>query len=205
MADLPIALDASLAGRLQGALDADGKILRALEALGPVADRDVTLLDGHDGDLRSTQLRALGARVRPAPRTEDDGWDAPPGSADSVIGLWSALRGAIPDEVDRAAALARPGGRLLAVHDYGRDDVARLTGEPPEPLDWSRRDGPFLGAGFRIRVVHCFWTFEDLEATRSFLEDAFGSTGRDVGATLQRPRLSYNVAVYHRTIGEPAA
>ena len=205
MADLPIALDASLAGRLQGALDPDGKIVRALEALGPLADRDVILLDGTDGDLRSTQLRALGARVRPAPRTGDDGWDAPSTSADTVVGLWSALRGAIPSEVDRASSLARPGGRLLAVHDYGRDDVARLLGDPAEPLDWSRRDGPFLGAGFRIRVVHCFWSFADLEATRSFLEDAFGSAGREVGATLQRPRLSYNIAVYHRTIGEPAA
>lgn len=205
MADLPIALDASLAGRLRGALDPEGKILRALEALGPVADRDVVLLDGTDGDLRSTQLRDLGARVRPAPRTESDGWDAPTGAADTVVALWSALRGAVPAEVDRAAALAHPGGRLLAVHDYGRDDVARLLGDPPEPLDWSRRDGPFLGAGFRIRVVHCFWMFTDLEAARSFIEDAFGSVGREVGATLQRPRLSYNIAVYHRTIGEPAA
>jgi len=205
VADLPLALDAPLAERLQGALDVDGKLLRALDALGPVADRDVVLLDGSDGDLRSAQLRALGARVHPAPRTADGGWDAPAAAADCVIGLWSALRGAVPDEVDRAAALCRPGGRLLAAHDYGRDDVARLLGEPTEPLAWSRRDGPFLGAGFRIRVVHCFWTFDDLEATRSFLEDAFGSTGQEVGATLQRPRLSYNVAVYHRTIGEAAA
>src|SRR5688500_7289158 len=74
VADLPIALDPSLAGRLLGALDADGKIPRALDALGPVADRDVILLDGTDGDLRSTQLRGLGARVRPASRTEGDGW-----------------------------------------------------------------------------------------------------------------------------------
>ena len=205
MADLPLALDTSLAGRLQGALDPDGKIPRALDALGPVADRDVVLLDGSDGDLRSTQLGALGARVRAAPRTADGRWDAPAGSADCVIAMWSALRGAIPDEVDRAAAIARHGGRLLVVQDYGRDDVARLLGDPPEPLAWSRRDGPFLGSGFRIRVVHCFWTFDDLDATRAFLDDAFGPAGRELGATLQRPRLSYNIAVYHRTIGEIAA
>jgi hypothetical protein len=85
------------------------------------------------------------------------------------------------------------------VHDYGRDDVSRLLGDRPEYGAWSRRDGPFLMAGFRLRVVHCFWTFETLDDTRDFLASAFASAGEEVGAGLRRPRLSYNVAVYHRT------
>jgi hypothetical protein len=35
--------------------------------------------------------------------------------------------------------------------------------------------------------------------------DAFGDAGRSVAATLRRPRLSYNLAIYHRTVGEDAA
>ncbi len=85
------------------------------------------------------------------------------------------------------------------IHDYGRDDVSRLIGPRPEYGDWSRRDGPFLGNGFKIRVVHSWWTFDSLEEARAFLTDAFGAAGEALGAELHPPRLSYNVAVYHRT------
>ena len=77
----------------------------------------------------------------------------------------------------------------------------------PEYATWGRRDGPFLRGGFKIRVIHCWWTFPDLDEMRSFLEDAFGAAGSALAATLRRPRLSYNVAIYHRTRGgesEPA-
>ena len=88
------------------------------------------------------------------------------------------------------------------VHDYGRDDVATIRGDLPDHGLWSRRDGPFLAGGFKVRVVHCWWTFESIEAARAFLADGFGDAGRDFGGRLDRPRLSYNVAVYHRTFGE---
>ena len=66
-----------------------------------------------------------------------------------------------------AARVLRPGGRLLVLHDYGRDDVSRLRGDLPDYGLLSRRDGPFLRGGFKVRVVHCFWTFESIdEATR---------------------------------------
>ena len=107
-----------------------------------------------------------------------------------------------PAELAAADHLLRPEGRLLVVHDYGRDDVSRLRGDLPEYRLWSRRDGPFLSAGFRIRVIHCFWTFADLDAATAFLAAAFPSTGEAVAAELKRPRLTYNVAVYHRTRGE---
>ena len=87
------------------------------------------------------------------------------------------------------------------MHDYGRDDVSRLFGPRPEYGEWSRRDGPFLGNGFKVRVVHSWWTFDSLEETRAFLVDGVRRGGRGVGAELTRPRLSYNVAVYHRSVG----
>jgi hypothetical protein len=86
------------------------------------------------------------------------------------------------------------------VHDYGRDDVSRLfPPDRPEYGPWSHRFGPFLKGGFRVRVLHCFWEFADLDAASSFLAEAFGDAGAAVAATLKRPRLSYNVAVYHRS------
>jgi hypothetical protein len=53
--------------------------------------------------------------------------------------------------------------------------------------------------------VHCWWTFESIDEAQGFLRDAFGDAGRAVGETLRRPRLSYNVAVYHRSRGNGSA
>ena len=123
------------------------------------------------------------------------------GSADVVVGLWSTFRGVDQAEVAEVDRVLRPGGRHLAVHDYGRDDVSRLhvESERPEYGAWSQRAGPFLSGGFKVRVVHCFWEFESLEATTRFLSAAFGAAGAAVAASLKRPRLSWNVAVYHRS------
>lgn len=201
MADLPLNLDRPLAERLARALDVEGKIPRALDALGPLGGRDVVLVDGAGG-IRAGQVAALGGRVTTVDADGDPAFDAPDGSADAMVACWSAFRAASAEDLGHAARILRPGGRLLVVHDYGRDDVARLRGEQPEYGPWSRRGGPFLGQGFKVRVVHCFWTFGSLEDARAFLVDAFGDDGVAVGATLQRPRLSYNIAIYHRTFGD---
>ncbi len=196
MADLPIELDAARASRLARALDVEGKIPRALESLGPVAGRDVLLLDGPADGIRARQLGDLGARVAVGGLG-----DAATDSADVVVSCWGAFCGVEPAEVTAAERVLRPDGRLLVVHDYGRDDVSRLRGDRPEYGAWSRRDGPFLRDGFKIRVLHCFWTFDSVEDGRSFLTDAFGADGEAVGAGMTRQRITYNVAVYHRTFG----
>lgn len=201
MADLPIDLAGELSAQLARVLDVEGKIPRALEALGPVSGRDVIVVDGAGG-MRARQLTDLGAaRVTLVDLAEPVSFGVPDDSADVVVALWSAFRGPPPSEIAEAARVLHPGGRLLVVHDYGRDDVAELRGPLPEHGPWSRRDGPFLADGFKIRVVHCWWTFESMDETRAFLESAFGKVGRSVGARLIRPRLSYNVALYHRSFG----
>ena len=204
MADLPVDLGSGLAEQLTRVLDVEGKILRAVEALGPVGGRDVVVVDGSTG-VRARQLTDLGARVTTVASTDDASFALPDASADVVVAYWSAFRDRLDQEVARAARVLRPGGRLLVVHDYGRDDVAELRGDLPEHGLWSRRDGPFLRSGFKIRVVHCWWTFTSLEETKAFLGAAFGEAGRAMGERLTRPRLSYNVAIYHRTLGKELA
>jgi hypothetical protein len=204
VADLPIDLAPGLSERLTRVLDVEGKIPRALEVLGPVGGRDVVLVDGAGG-IRARQLTDLGARVTLVESSGPAPFDAPDHSADVLVAYWSAFRGDAPEQIAHAERLLRPGGRLLVIHDYGRDDIAGLRGDLPEYGPWSRRDGPFLGHGFKVRVVHCWWTFESLEAARAFLDEGFDGAGRELGARLTRPRLSYNVALYHRTVGTAPA
>jgi SAM-dependent methyltransferase len=202
VADLPFALDPALATRLTAALDREAKIVRVLDELGPLRDRDVALVDG--GAVREAQLAARGARVTPVARAPHLAVESE--SADAVVSLWSSFRGVDTAELAEAERILRPGGRLLAVHDYGRDEVSRLRNPGlPEYGLWSRRDGPFLTAGWKIRVVHAWWTFETLDDAQAFLRDAFGADGAALAATLRRPRLSYNVAIYHRFREVPAA
>ena len=205
MSQLPVELPPALAARLRSAFDPEAKVARALDALGPVAGHDVVVIDGEGSPVTET-IVSLGARVLPATLTDPLRLPAPDASADVVVGLWSAFRGpsgADQAEVDR---VLRPGGRQLVVHDYGRDDVSRLL-EPnrPEYGPWSQRTGPFLRGGFRIRVLHCWWAFDSLDDAREFLVAAFRERGSEVTATLRRPRMAYNVAVYHRSRAEADA
>ena len=198
VSDLPLPLPPDSASILRLALDQERKIERALDSLGPIAGRDVLVLGGGEDEL--ARYEAMGARllsIEPA----GPPWPAADASADAVVSVWSAFRGADPAEIAEADRVLRPEGRLLVVHDYGRDDVSRLRGDLPEHGDWSHRDGPFLARGFRIRVIHAFWTFPSIDAAAAFLGEAFEARGREVGNGLKRPRLTHNVAIYHRSRG----
>ena len=202
MADLPFDLPDPLAQRLRMAADTEGKIVRALDALGPLSGRDVALVDVPDGPMRE-RLLATGLSPRDVTVRQPLRLELPDASVDAVVVLWDGFEGVNRADLDEADRVLRPGGRLLVVHDYGRDDVSALAdGAGPQYREWSHRGGPFLrGGGFRIRVLHCFWTFPAIEDAQAFLGEAFGSRGLAVGSAMKRPRLSWNVAVYHRWRG----
>ena len=200
VSDLPIALPLGPAVVLASALDREHKLERALDALGPLKDRDVLFVGAGPGEI--ARWTAAGARVTNVETPLGDAARSVPGeSVDAIVTAWSGFRGVDPADLATADRILRPGGRLLVIHDYGRDDISRLRGDLPEYSAWSRRDGPFLSNGFRVRVVHCFWTFDSIEIARRLLADAFGPVGVEFGAALRRPRLSWNVALYHRTRG----
>jgi SAM-dependent methyltransferase len=208
VADLPFQLPAPLAERLAAVADVEGKIPRALESLGPLAGRDVLLVDVPEGVLLR-RLHEAGIHPDRAALSTPLRIERPDASFDALVTLWTGFRGIDAADLAEADRVLRPGGRLLVVHDYGRDDVSALRAPgAPEYDTWSRREGPFLrGGGFRLRVVHCFWTFESLDAARAFLGEAFGATGEALADRMKRPRLSWNVAVYHRLRGgvDPSA
>ena len=200
MPDLPLTLPGDYAAQLGRALDREGKIARGIDALGSVGGADAALIDAEGGVLAG-RLADAGARLVHVALATPFRTDLADASVDVLVSPWAAFRGPDPDEIAEADRILRADGRLLVIHDYGRDDVSRLRGDLPEYGVWTRRDGPFLTGGFKIRVLHCWWTWDELDEAREFLEGAFGAAGAELGAELKRPRISYNVAIYHRPAG----
>jgi hypothetical protein len=218
VADLPFEpADAGSTQRLLRAVDAEGKIPRALEAHGSFAGLDVVLVGASperarwltEAGARLTVVsepaaaRAAGPAAEPgaesaAEQAAEPAWPSD-ASADIVVSFWAALDG--PDRAEQLAQaqrLLRLEGRLMIVLDYGRDDLDVVRG--PERtaslVAWSRRDGWFLSRGFRIRVIHTFWRFETIEEGGELLRAAFGPAAEPAIGRLRRPRLAHNVAVY---------
>jgi hypothetical protein len=212
MPDLSVAFDTpEMEEAFLGVADIEGKLIAALEDLGPVAGRDVILLDAGRGFLEG-RLADIGARVSavPFPDPQDEAGalarmaEIPTSRADAVVVPWSEL--AVPGSrfIAEAQQLLRPRGRLLLVHDYGRDDVWGLWPERRDrAVAWSQRRGPFLGDEFRVRVIHCWWTFNSPEQARELLSAGFGQTGIELADRMKRLRLEYQVAVYHRSAPGP--
>ena len=192
-------------------MDADARIPAALQALGPVADRDVCVLDGADGRLAG-QLLSLGGWIRVVPDASPASLAAiPDDRADVLVSGWSGFQPGSPDweeQLTVARRVLRPDGRLLVVHDYGRDEVTSPFSDPgraAERVSWSRPNGPFLGAGFRVRVLHCWWQWDTLAEATELLTNGFGDAGATVAAGMRRPRLAWKVAVYHLAMDMPEA
>jgi hypothetical protein len=230
VADLPFPAGGALSRRLEAYVDVEGKLPRTLEALGPIAGREVMVLEA-DGPWRVRQLVAAGGRVvAVAPRSRvaslrellaDEvasgaltiaagsavATGRPAASADVVVSFWSAFRGGSDAEVREAERVLRPGGRLLVVHEYARDDLSRLwpAERAGELMAWSRRDGWFLRHGFKMRVIHAFWTFPDMATLRGVAAEVSDADAAALLADVRRPRLSWKLVVYHRGRVEESA
>src|SRR4029453_14652930 len=86
VSDLPFTLEAPLVPRLRAAADVEGKLVRALEALGPLAGREVGFVDLPDGVLRD-RFDAAGIAGTRLPLSTPLELDVPDESLDAVVPL----------------------------------------------------------------------------------------------------------------------
>src|SRR5215211_446670 len=86
VSDLPVALPSRLEAIFVAAFDRAGKLVAAIDALGPVADRDVLLVGASGGPIVD-RIATTGARLTSSAVTDPLRLDAPDASADVVLGL----------------------------------------------------------------------------------------------------------------------
>ena len=216
--------DAALHARLGEAIDPDRKVLAALERITPLSGRriaDVGTGIGHypmllarrtgrtygiesDPKLLAVARERASASHQPNIRIVEGAPTALPLRDATVdIVLTSAID---PDDeslaaVEEALRVLRPGGRLIAVGFYGRDDVSGLL--EPEVVAHvreatQRRSGWWLRQGFKIKVVHARIDVGDPETAHELLPRLYGDRGRAFLMAPHRSSLRLNLGLYHR-------
>ncbi|MEJ7803811.1 MAG: class I SAM-dependent methyltransferase [Candidatus Limnocylindria bacterium] len=109
--------------------------------------------------------------------------------------------------VAEAQRVLRPGGRLIVIGHYGRDDVAALL--EPEVVEHvmeatQRRTGWWLRNGFKIKVVHARLDLVDAATAHDLLPRLYGDRGRAYLMSARRSSLRLNLGLFHLAT-EPAA
>lgn len=216
--------DAELHARLGAAIDPDRKVLQALERIAPISGRriaDVGTGIGHypmllarrtgrtygvesDPELLAEARRRAAGSGQPNIRIVEGDFPALP-LRDATVDLVLTSRiepddGALPS-IREAMRVLRPGGRLVVIGYYGRDDVADLL--EPEVVAHAReatqrRSGWWLRNGFKIKVVHARLDVGDPETAHELLPRLYGDRGRAFLMRPHRPSLRLNLGLYHR-------
>ena len=194
----------ALADRLAGVMDIEGKIPRALDALGPLAGRDVAVLDvPGTGWLGAPARRRRGPARRGARPTPLAGSTSP----DALAGRRGRALDGVPRRRRRrtsprwTASCGPAGGSSWStttvattcprLRDPTRPSTAPGAGATARSCATAGSGSASSTASGRSRR----WT------RRARLLAGFGERGAAVAARLKRPRLSWNVAVYHRWQG----
>lgn len=215
--------DPDLYARLGEIFDPDRKVLAALDRIVPLSGKriaDVGTGIGHypmllarrtgrtygiesNRQLLTMARSRAAASHQPNIRIVEGGAERLPlrdGAVDIV------LSGLIePDDrwqpaISEALRILRPGGRLVVIGYYGRDDLASLL--EPEVVDHARRatqrrSGWWLRHGFKIKVVHSRIDIGDPAAAAELLPRLYGDRGR---AFLMSPHpsvLRLRLGLYH--------
>jgi SAM-dependent methyltransferase len=216
--------DARLHARLGEVIDPERRVLAGIERIVPISGRriaDVGTGIGHypillarrtgrtygvesEAELLVEARRRASEAHQPNIRiVEGDPERLPLRDAAVDIVLTSRID---PDDrslpaVEEALRVLRPGGRLIAIGYYGRDDVSALL--EPEVVRHvveatQRRTGWWLRNGFKIKVVHARLDLGDEEAAHELLPRLYGDRGR---AFLMGPHptsLRLNLGLFHR-------
>jgi SAM-dependent methyltransferase len=122
------------------------------------------------------------------------------GAVDVVLhGLIEAEDAWLP-AIGEALRVIRPGGRLVVLGYYGRDDVAPLL--EPEVVAQARqatqrRTGWWLRHGFKIKVVHAKLDLRDAEVAHAVLPRLYGDRARAFLMTAHPPMPELKLGLYH--------
>lgn len=216
--------DSALHERLGAAIDPERKVLAALERILPIGGKriaDVGTGIGHypmllarrtgrtygiesDPELLATARRRATASHQPNIRiVEGDATSLPLRDRTIDIVLTSRIS---PDDgsaamIAESMRVLRPGGRLIVIGYYGRDDVSALL--EPEVVAHAReatqrRTGWWLKNGFKIKVVHARIDLGDDATAHELLPRLYGDRGSAYLMGPRRSSLRLNLGLYHR-------
>ena len=216
--------DPGLHERLGAAIDPERRILAGLERIMPIGGKrlaDVGTGIGHypmllarrtgrtygiesDPELLAEARRRVSASHQSNLRiVEGAATQLPLRDATVDIVLTSQID---PDDaslpaIEEALRVLRPGGRLVVIGYYGRDDVASLL--EPEVVAHAReatqrRTGWWLRNGFKIKVVHARLDLGDPATAHELLPRLYGDRGAAFLMGPHRPSLRLNLGLYHR-------
>lgn len=215
--------DPALYHRLGEMIDPGRKVLAALERIVPLSGKriaDVGTGIGHypmllarrmgrtygiesDPALLDVARRRAGAAHQPNIRMVEGEPTALPlrdGAVDIVLhGLIEAEEASAP-AIAEALRVLRPGGRLVVIGYYGRDDVGPLL--EPEVVAHARqatqrRIGWWLRHGFKIKVVHARLDLRDADAAHEILPRLYGDRARAYLMTAHPPMPELKLGLYH--------
>jgi ubiquinone/menaquinone biosynthesis C-methylase UbiE len=216
--------DRELLIRLGEVIDPDRKVLEALERISPLSGKriaDVGTGIAHypmllarrtgrtygieaDVELLSVARERADAAHQPNIRIVAGEPEQLP-LRDEVVDI--VLSGTIePDDaslpaIAEALRVLRPGGHLIVLGYYGRDDLASLL--EPEVVAHAleatqRRTGWWLRNGFKIKVVHSHLDLGDDKAAHELLPLLYGDRGQAFLMAPHRNRLRLKIGLYHR-------
>lgn len=216
-------LDPALHARLGEIIDPDRKVLAALERIVPLAGKRIAdvgtgighypmLLARHTGRtygiesdpaLLDIARQRASAAHQPNLRIVEGGPEALPLHDEAVdvvlCGLIEADDASLPAIAEMLRVL-RPGGRLVVIGYYGRDQVASLL--EPEVVAHAleatqRRSGWWLRHGFKIKVVHSRLDVSDPATALELLPRLYGDRGRAFLMAPHPASLTLKLGLYH--------
>ena len=210
--------------RLGEIVDPEGKVLAGIERIVPLAGKRIAdvgtgighypiLLARHTGRtygieadraLRDEAARRARAAHQPNLRIIEGSPDRLPLRDAAVDVVLSAQiepdDGSLP-RVAEALRVLRPGGHLIGISNYGRDEASRLL--EPELVERfvaasHQRTGWWARNGFRIKVIHTRIDLSDEATAHQLLPRLYGDRAFAFLMGPHRPSLELKLALYHR-------
>jgi SAM-dependent methyltransferase len=220
--------DPALLARLGEVFDPERRVLAALERIVPISGKriaDVGTGIGHypmllarrtgrtygieaEPELLRVARERTGALHQPNIRIVEGGGDRLPlrdGAVDIVLSGQIEPDDAWLPAIAEAVRVLRPGGRLVVIGYYGRDDLAALL--EPEAVERAldatrRRTGWWLRHGFKIKVVHSHLALGDEATAAELLPRLYGERSRDFLAGPHPLSLRLRLGLYHLATAE---